>query len=176
MEDFSLDRRLYWRISDVYSRYDWEIIWHKNNLATPWQIKKAGSKNWIPMNGKKIEAELQKRHVDIEEFDRQLTGNLLTHVVFCNSAITEAKKLLGEDKVEEAICQHESFAEELLKVIKELGDKEQSNDEKESIKPPAQNKKQVPTLNLHPERRKTPRDDGAPKGTATLLRLIKNSK
>ena len=117
MEDFSLDRRLYWRISDVYSRYDWEIIWHKNNLATPWQIKKAGSKNWIPMNGKKIEAELQKRHVDIEEFDRQLTGNLLTHVVFCNSAITEAKKLLGEDKVEEAICQHESFAEELLKVI-----------------------------------------------------------
>ena len=44
MEDFSLDRRLYWRISDVYSRYDWEIIWHKNNLATPWQIKKAGSK------------------------------------------------------------------------------------------------------------------------------------
>ena len=47
------------------------------------------------MNGKKIEAELQKRHVDIEEFDRQLTGNLLTHVVFCNSAITEAKKTFG---------------------------------------------------------------------------------
>lgn len=173
MEDFCMDRRIYWRIPDVYGRYDWEIIWHKANLATPWQAKKVGSKNWLPMNAKKLEDELQKRKIDIDEFDRQLTGNLLTHVVFCNSSITEAKKLLGEDKVDAAINQHESFAEELLKVIRELSDKEEPK--KSEVKISSSTNKKIPTLDLNPERRQAPRKEEA-KGTQTLLRLIKNSK
>jgi hypothetical protein len=176
LEDFSLDRRLYWRISDIYGRYEWEIIWHKNNLATPWQAKKVGSKNWLPMNAKRLTEELKKRSVDIEEFERQLTGNLLTHVVFCNSAITEAKKLLGEDKVEAAISQHESFAQELLNVIRELGDKEEV-EKAEKVNETKSAPKKIPTLELNPDRRKSPRgSNDRPKGTTTLLRLIKNSK
>lgn len=120
MEEFSMDRRLYWRIPDIYGRYDWEIIWHKKNAATPWQAKKVGVKNWLPMNHLTIPSELSKRNIDVEEFERQLTGNLLSQVVFCNTTINEAKSLLGDASVDLAISQHESFANELIQAIKRL--------------------------------------------------------
>lgn len=184
IEDFSLDRRLYWKISDLYGRCEWEIIWHKNNLATPWQAKKAGAKNWLPINGKKLVEELTRRTIDIAEFERQLTGNILTQVVFYNNAINEAKKMLGDSKIESAISQHESFAKELLTAIRELT--ENNNSDKSKVKntessdhqPSSQKPRPIPTIELNPDRREKPRIEASKKDkdAATLLRLIKNSK
>ena len=120
LTNFGAERRYYWRIADTNNRHDWELIYHKNNLATPWQIKRHDTKQWTPLNMKQIEAELSKRKVDVSAFESQLVGNILAAVVYYNEAINEVSNVLGRDKVDSAIEQHTTFSKELLQVIREL--------------------------------------------------------
>lgn len=120
LDDFSLDRKLYWRVSDIYQRYQWEIVFDKGTPEALWKIRRHGADDWHPMNVKNLYVELSARQVDVAEFDRQLSGNIMTQAVFSSSLLEEAKKILGDKVIAEAISNHNDFAEKLLEMIRDL--------------------------------------------------------
>ncbi len=120
LDDFSLDRRLYWRVGDIYQRYQWEIVFDKGTPDMLWKIRRHGSEDWYALDVKNIFVELSARQVDVSDFERQLSGNIMTQAVFSSSLLEEAKKILGESVIEEAIFNHNAFAEKLLEMIRDL--------------------------------------------------------
>jgi hypothetical protein len=120
LDDFSLDRKLYWRVADIYNRYQWEIQYERLSLESPWMIRRHGSDVWHPIDGKKIAVELSARQIDADDFDRQLSSNIMTQAVFCSNLIDEAKKIFGAKSIEDAISNHNEFAEKLLEMIQDL--------------------------------------------------------
>lgn len=120
MNEFGIDRKLYFRVSDLYERGDWEITWNKGTSYEPWKIRRVGEDSWKTLSPENITAQLTSRKIDVADFERQLTSNVFTYIVFCHTAMREARKLLGDDAVDVAIDQHEKFAEELLKTIRAL--------------------------------------------------------
>jgi len=120
LDDFSIDRKLYWRVSDVYGRFDWEITYARENSESSWKLRRSGGDLWFPVDPKNILCELSIRQIDVADFDKQLSSNIMTQAVFSSNLFEEAKKLLGADTINEAINQHNQFAEELLKMIKDL--------------------------------------------------------
>ena len=105
LEDFGIDRQLYWRVNDIYGRYEWEIMWQKNTTKS-WKTKKLGMEKWFELDKNTLRKELLSRKIDIQDFEIQLTSTIFTFVVFCNSAVEEAKSVIGDEKIEEAIKQH----------------------------------------------------------------------
>ena len=129
LEDFGIDRQLYWRVNDIYGRYEWEIMWQKNTTKS-WKTKKLGMEKWFELDKNTLRKELLSRKIDIQDFEIQLTSTIFTFVVFCNSAVEEAKSVIGDEKIEEAIKQHKKFAEGLLEAIRKfdiVADKQPSN-------------------------------------------------
>jgi len=120
LDDFSLDRKLYWRVGDLYQRYQWEIVFDKGTPDVIWKIRRHGSDDWHALDVKNMFAELSARQVDVLEFDRQLSGNIMTQAVFSSSLLEEAKKILGETVILDAISNHNEFAEKLLEMIRDL--------------------------------------------------------
>lgn len=120
LDDFSLDRRLYWRVGDIYQRYQWEIVFDKGTPDMLWKIRRHGSEDWHALEATNIFVELSARQVDVSDFERQLSGNIMTQAVFSSSLLEEAKKILGESVIEEAISNHNEFAEKLLEMIRDL--------------------------------------------------------
>ncbi len=120
LDDFSLDRRLYWRVGDIYQRYQWEIVFDKGTPGMLWKIRRHGSEDWHALDVKNVFVELSARQVDVSDFERQLAGNIMTQAVFSSSLLEEAKKILGPSVIEEAISNHNEFAEKLLEMIRDL--------------------------------------------------------
>jgi hypothetical protein len=56
----------------------------------------------------------------VAEFDKQLSGNIMTQAVFSSSLLEEAKKILGDKVIADAISNHNEFAEKLLEMIRDL--------------------------------------------------------
>ena len=120
LDDFSLDRKLYWRVADIYNRYQWEIQYERLSTENPWKVRRHGADVWHPIDGKHMATELSARQIDTEDFEKQLSSNIMTQAVFSSNLIDEAKKIFGAQSIEDAILSHNEFAEKLLEMIVDL--------------------------------------------------------
>lgn len=118
LEDFCYEERLYWTISDNLDQ-KFEFFWSKSNGLVKWVISdQNGSKSTF--NNENIIENLVRLNIDINLFKKAVTSSILTMVCFASSLINQAKSLLSEEIVNNAILDHEDFSSKLLKMLSEL--------------------------------------------------------
>lgn len=142
IEDYSLERKFYTRIDDIYRSQKWEIYYKHNseNSSNPhtWNVKKIEDKNWLTLNKGEMIRFIYKNNIDIINFEMELQTSIKNLIVFTHLLQKQAKKLLGKDIVEKTNSEYEDFAKNLINSIKKFLP---SNEKKDVLKKGVADKK-----------------------------------
>ncbi|MFY7930832.1 MAG: hypothetical protein ACOVS5_18335 [Oligoflexus sp.] len=119
MEFACIDPRLYWRIPTRDGEILYEIQWRREDRIR-WRFRPVGALFWELGTDEGLIAQLELAKLDLEQFETQIHSTVLQQVCFAARIVSDAKTLLGEATVEQAIQDHKSFLQQLESAIVKL--------------------------------------------------------
>lgn len=115
--DFSsIDPQMYWRVSTLDELKEFEIMWRRET-AFHWRYRVVGNVFWTLSDSSKILSDLQAESIDLISFDICVKNSLKHQVCFAAGIVSDAKILLGEEVIDDAIAEHEEFCANFIEVI-----------------------------------------------------------
>lgn len=121
IEKYSVEKRCYCRLGDVYRKNDWEVSWKRNDDKTKsWAFRAANDLQWTYYSSDELVKVLNHHKVDIFSFETELKCKIKNMIVFAALMQKEAKKIMGQDIVETSLAEYDEFANSLMETIKQL--------------------------------------------------------
>ncbi len=131
LEHCAIDPMIYWRIPEQGRDELFELQW-RSSFQKAWRFRKVGSLFWQLSDSQNLLDELRRAGLDLAFFESKLKHTILQQVAYANKVVTDARRLFGDDPVDEAIYENQQFMQQLEETIRSL-----TNTSKlESIKQP----------------------------------------
>lgn len=121
IEKYSVEKRFYCRLSDVYSKNEWEVSWKRSeNTEKSWAFRAVDDHHWNYFSADELIKVLNHHKADIFGFEAELQSKIKNMIVFASLMQKEAKKIMGQDIVESSLAEYDEFANALMETIKQL--------------------------------------------------------
>ncbi|NRA45096.1 MAG: hypothetical protein HRU09_09100 [Oligoflexales bacterium] len=121
IEKYSVEKRFYCRLFDVYRKNEWEVSWKRNDdKEKSWAFKSVNDVQWTYYSSAELIKILGHSKIDVFGFEAELQCKIKNMIVFASLMQKEAKKLMGNDIVESSMAEYDEFANSLMETIKQL--------------------------------------------------------
>ena len=121
IEKYSVEKRFYCRLFDVYRKNEWEVSWKRNDdKDKSWAFRPVNDAQWAYYSSSELVKILNHHKIDIFGFEAELQCKIKNMIVFASLMQKEAKKIMGKDIVESSMAEYDEFANSLMETIKQL--------------------------------------------------------
>ncbi len=119
INSYSIDKKRYWVVMDVYDIKKFEIFWAPNDK---WSIKKVGEEAWLKEKvGKDDLVEcLKENKIDLEHFEGQIKADILSQSLYAKIVFNKTKDLLGQEAMDKADDDFQEFNKTLISTVEKI--------------------------------------------------------
>ena len=119
INSYSMDKKRYWVVEDVYGVKKFEIFWENNNK---WSLKQVGEEAWLKekvSHDIMIET-LTNNKIDLGSFEAQIKSDILSQSLYAKIVFDKTKDLLGQEAMDQADVDFKEFNKNLLETVEKI--------------------------------------------------------
>lgn len=120
LETHAIDKNFYCRAYDFAGTTEWEIHWnHTPNEKKCWGIKPTLDIEWSWYTAKQLPEVLAAFKINTDLIESEMVGNIKSMVVYSSLMLDEAKRVLGDNIIENAMIEYHEFTQALISCLKQ---------------------------------------------------------
>ena len=119
INSYSMDKKRYWVVSDVYDVKRYEVFWENNNK---WSVKKVGDESFLKekVSHDVIIETFTENKIDLGSLEAQIKADILSQSLYAKIVFDKTKDLLGQEAMEQADEDFKEFNKNLLDTVEKI--------------------------------------------------------
>ena len=119
INSYSMDKKRYWVVSDVYDVKRYEVFWENNNK---WSVKKVGDESFLKekVPHDVIIETFTENKIDLGSLEAQIKADILSQSLYAKIVFDKTKDLLGQEAMEQADEDFKEFNKNLLDTVEKI--------------------------------------------------------
>jgi hypothetical protein len=120
LENHAIDKNFYCRAYNFAGTTEWEIHWkHKANKKKCWGLKRTIETEWCWYTAAQLPEVIAAFNISVETIESEMISNIKSMVVYSNLMLEEAKRVLGENIISDAMIEYHEFTQALISCLKQ---------------------------------------------------------
>lgn len=120
LENHAIDKNFYCRAHNYAGTTEWEVHWkHKPNQKRCWGVKRTLDAEWSWYTSKQLADVLSAFNINTDLIESEMVSNIKSMVVYSNLMLEEAKRVLGENIIADAMIEYHEFTQALISCLKQ---------------------------------------------------------
>lgn len=138
VDDYVFETQLYFRVWSLYNKEEYEVQW-LHGASKHWRLKTVSAKDWSEVETDQLINFMNAAKLNLSDFEAMLSTKVLQQAAYAETFLRRAKKLFGQEVIDEAVQANKDFIQELQGTILQLLNKEPKHHTLDSdIKTPPQ--------------------------------------
>ena len=119
INSYSMDKKRYWVVSDVYDVKRYEVFWENNNK---WSVKKVGDESFLKekVPHDVIIETFTDNKIDLGSLEAQIKADILSQSLYAKIVFDKTKDLLGQEAMDQADEDFKEFNKNLLDTVEKI--------------------------------------------------------
>tara|TARA_B100000029_G_scaffold158722_1_gene154186 strand:- start:901 stop:1323 length:423 start_codon:yes stop_codon:yes gene_type:complete len=119
INSYSMDKKRYWVVSDVYDVKRYEVFWENNNK---WSVKKVGDESFLKekVSHDVIIETFTENKIDLGSLEAQIKADILSQSLYAKIVFDKTKDLLGQEAMDQADEDFKEFNKNLLDTVEKI--------------------------------------------------------
>ncbi|MDC0253458.1 hypothetical protein OAK75_01070 [Bacteriovoracales bacterium] len=119
INSYSMDKKRYWVVSDVYDVQRYEVFWENNNK---WSVKKVGDESFLKekVSHDVIIETFTENKIDLGSLEAQIKADILSQSLYAKIVFDKTKDLLGQEAMDQADEDFKEFNKNLLDTVEKI--------------------------------------------------------
>ena len=119
INSYSMDKKRYWVVSDVYDVKRYEVFWENNNK---WSVKQVGDESFLKekVSHDVIIETFTDNKIDLGSLEAQIKADILSQSLYAKIVFDKTKDLLGQEAMDQADEDFKEFNKNLLDTVEKI--------------------------------------------------------
>jgi len=119
INSYSMDKKRYWVVSDVYDVKRYEVFWENNNK---WSVKQVGDESFLKekVSHDVIIETFTENKIDLGSLEAQIKADILSQSLYAKIVFEKTKELLGQEAMDQADEDFKEFNKNLLETVEKI--------------------------------------------------------
>ena len=119
INSYSMDKKRYWVVSDVYDVKRYEVFWENNNK---WSVKQVGDESFLKekVSHDVIIETFTENKIDLGSLEAQIKADILSQSLYAKIVFDKTKDLLGQEAMDQADEDFKEFNKNLLDTVEKI--------------------------------------------------------
>ncbi|MEE2744487.1 MAG: hypothetical protein VYD54_11290 [Bdellovibrionota bacterium] len=119
INSYSMDKKRYWVVSDIYDVKRYEVFWENNNK---WSVKQVGDESFLKekVSHDVIIETFTDNKIDLGSLEAQIKADILSQSLYAKIVFDKTKDLLGQEAMDQADEDFKEFNKNLLDTVEKI--------------------------------------------------------